>query len=231
MPDRLIVVPGGLLRSARVPPQMVDDLCAVAEIPDQVIETIAAQLGAQEGVLTSSRLEGLLMAALGDERHVAAAAATLRNLSPEKIPQTLRSLGEWRDADQENAGRLGDETFRSLERKLPQLIQQYRALATYRKAGWLASVIGNSATSLEMICDARPVYNEQRDSIEGMIPLTILKIVYEGQDEETRSVEVYLTTAMVDELVEKAQKAQQKQKILKESIEAWVPNGLVVFPE
>lgn len=232
MADRVIVVPGApeFLRGA-VPPKMVDDLRAVSEIPEETIGAIAEELEAQEGVLNPSRLRAVLTAVLNDERFVGATVAALQNLQPERIPQTLRSLRQWRERDEGNAERFPDEALESLERKLPSLIRDYPAIVRYRKALWLSSATGNVATSFEVICDARPVFNERRDLIEGMIPLTTLKIAFEQQDEEISFLEVNLSQEMLTELIEKAQKAQQKLGVLRDCIDVWIPNGLAIVSE
>ena len=210
---------------------MVADLRIIAEIPDEAIETIVSQLDTRDGVLNSPLLVRLLVSILPDERMATATAAALENLQPEQIPSTLLSLRQWQRMSPKNAEQFPNTALDFLERKLPRLVRHYPALDRYRKGAWLSSSTGSTVTSLEVICDARPVFNERRDAIEGIVPLTMLKIVYDRQDEQTRSLEVHLTEAMLNELVDKAQKAQQKRKVLRESIENWIPHGLVTLSE
>jgi len=79
---------------------------------------------------------------------------------------------------------------------------------------------------VELICDARPVFDKNRERVEGMLPMTTLKLVYEKQEEDMQVVEVLLSPEMLEELIAKANKAQQKLRVLSESINQWVPQGL-----
>ncbi len=138
----------------------------------------------------------------------------------------MEALGEWRQADPKNAEKFSDKVFADLKVKLPRLIRNYPVLARSQKAQRLRSILGNSVQGIELICDARPVYNTARDAIEGLIPLTTMKIEYEGQDEETHEVEVMLTREDVNKVAEMVKKAQQKLEVLDRSIAQWIPDGL-----
>jgi hypothetical protein len=151
---------------------------------------------------------------------------TLENLNPESIDRTLRMMGHWREADHRNAERFPAESWGSLESKLRQLIQEYPAVGRYRKAQRLASITGNRVVGVELICDARPIFDKDRERVEGMLPTTTLKLVYEKQNEDIRVTEVLLSAEMLGELLEKANRAQQKLRVLSESINQWVPHGL-----
>lgn len=106
------------------------------------------------------------------------------------------------------------------------MIQEYPAVERYRKAQRLASITGFQVVGVEFVCDARPVFDKDRERIEGMLPVTTLKLVYEKQNEDIQVTEVLLSAAMLGELLEKANRAQQKLRVLSESINQWIPQGL-----
>jgi hypothetical protein len=231
MADRVVLCPGlnpDLIRGFSLPPEMVEDLLAISQIPDDAIEAIAAAIEAEAGFVGGERLTKLVMGVIPDEASASAVVSTLYNVQPHRLGETIEILREWRGADQRNAGKFPDQALVALEAKLPRLIRDYPVLTRSRKARRLRSILGNRFRGIELICDARPVYNAVRDSIEGLVPLTTMKIVYEGQDEETREVEVTLTREAVNELAEKVQKAQRKLDILDHSIAEWIPDGLAI---
>ena len=232
MADRVIGMPGGpeFFLGGRIPWQMVEDLLAVADIPDERIDAIAAELGKQDGFLTPSRLGQLLGNMPGEERSVLGAAAAVENIRSERIDATLQALRRWRSAPG-NAERFPEQALQALEKKLPRLIRPYPSLTRFRKAVRLRSITGNTVESIELVCDARPVFNEERTVIEGMIPVTTLKIAYQGQDENGQVFEARLTGTMLDDLIKEAEKARMKLSVLDADIQAWVPNGLVSFTE
>jgi hypothetical protein len=232
MASRVIVVPGGAEFSQNaVPRQMVEDLRNVAEIPADNVLAVADALEAEEGFLSPTRLNEILKAKLANDRFVNSASAALQNLRSGSVEQTIRSLREWRDTVPDNARLLPDNMLHSLDQNLRILIRPYPAMARQRKASRLASITGNVAETVALICDARPVFNESRDAIEGMVPLVTLRIAYERQDEDTEVFEVHLTPEMVVRLSEGLKTAQRKLKVLSHSIETWVPNGLAASSE
>jgi hypothetical protein len=233
MADRVFFVPAGseLFGHSILPPEMINDLRRIAEIPDETIELVVQRLQAYEGLLNTSRLGQLLGSMLRDEPMAAAATAALQNLQSDQVSPTLQSLRRWQKTNEQNIEKFPNVALDALERKLPRLIQKYPAIDRYRKGAWLSSAIGNTATSVQVICDVRPVFDDRREVVQAVVPLTVLKIVYDRQDEETRSLDVYLSDAMLDELADKVQKAQQKQKVLRESVKTWIPHGLVNLSE
>ena len=229
MADRVILCPGmvpDFIRGVAVPPQMIDDLHAISQIPEGQIEAIAGVVEAAVGFLGEGQLARLVRTVIDDEQLASSVVSALYNLQPQRLGQVIEVLGEWRRADQRNADKFPDRAIADLEAKLPRLIRDYPALSRSRKASRLRSILGDALQGVELICDARPVFNNDRDTIEGLIPFTTMKIIYEGQDEETREVEVTLTSDALDDLAGKVRKAQQKLDVLNRSIAGWIPDGL-----
>lgn len=230
MADRIILIPGlpgDFDSSLAVPAQMIEALLAVSEIPIGQIDALAAALEAEAGFPNADRLSDLVREVVDDDRRTSAVVGALHNVPSQRVDLVIQTIRQWREADDRNAERFPESALGALEEKLPRLIRDFAGLERYRKARRLASILGNTVEALELICDIRPVFNAQRDVVEGMIPLTTMKIIYEGQDEEIRVLEVQLSRDLLNELVEKAQMAQQKLDVLNRSITEWTPNGLV----
>ena len=212
-----------------MPRQMVKDLLVVSGIPIEEIEAIRTALQEEGGFATRASLEQVVRDFIDDDRQVSAVVSALQNLFPQQLERMFATLREWRELDESNAKHLSQEALEAIEEKLPRLIRDYKALAKFRKARRLASILGNSMESVDLICDVRPVFNSDRDLVEGMFPLTTMKITYERQDEEMKVLEVQLSQEMLNELADKVQKAQQKLDILNKSSSEWIPGGLVDF--
>lgn len=230
MADRIFVIRGS---PALIPgfggmsPQMIEDLLAISEIRSERIEALAVALEAEPGFPNADRLSEIVREAIDDDRQASAVVAALHHVPPQRVDQFIQTVRDWREADNKNAERFPEEALVSAEQNFRRLTRDFPALERCRKARRLGSILGNTAESLELICDLRPVFDAQRDLVEGIMPLTTMKIVYEGQDQEVRVLEVQLSRDMLAELVEKAQKAQQKLQVLERSIPTWTPNGLV----
>ena len=121
-------------------------------------------------------------------------------------------------ASQSNAEKFSEEAFDCLKKVLPQLVRRYPVLERTRKAQLLRSILGNTVQGAKLICDVRPVFDVSRNSIEGMIPVTTMRIDYAGQDEETHVAEFILTTEALNGLAGEIKKAQRKLEVLCQSI-------------
>jgi len=113
---------------------------------------------------------------------------------------------------------------------LPNLIQPYPAMARFEKAERLANLTGQELESMELICDLRPIFDEDRKQIEGMMPYTRLHIVATGADGLPKSFEAELTHQQVIDLRKKGEKAESKLAVLRKSVESWLPGRLPDLP-
>lgn len=221
MADRIFFNPPDVLR------QMVEDLSEVAAIPTESLNQLGDALEQQAGFPTAESLAKLVSQFLPDEPQGSAAFSALQNLRRETIPQVLETLQSWRSTSDQNKARLPDDQFDALQKNLQTLIRDYPALNRMRKADRLRTALGNEVEGFSFICDARPVYNEARDDIEGIIPLTTLKFLYERQNRVTEEIELVLTPEQLDELILRAKKAQEKLTVLRKKTTEWLPGGCV----
>lgn len=206
---------------------MVEDLSTVATIPGENLDRLSELLQQQTGFLTAEALAVLVSNCIADESQGAAAYNALQNLSPNAIPQVLATVESWRSATDQNRHRFPDERYAALQENLRALIREYPALDRMRKASRLRVATGNEFEGVAFICDARPVYNEARDDIEGLIALTTMKIVYQQQNQLTEEIEFVLTAEQLDDLIVRAKRAQDKLKVLRRKTEEWLPGGCV----
>ena len=62
----------------------------------------------------------------------------------------------------------------------------------------------------------RHCLDRAREHVEGLVPLTTLKLVYETQTDETKCIELLLSTDVLKELLTKAEKVHQKLTIMRD---------------
>ena len=84
---------------------------------------------------------------------------------------------------------------------------------------------GNEIMGVMFVCDARPVYNENRDDIDGYVPLATMKILYQRQNADSEEIEFVMTPEEIDLLIERAQQARDKIQVLNRKLGGWLPNG------
>ncbi len=223
MSERVVfVTPESLSHGPAMPPQMIQDLRGVAEIAPEQIERLAGALRAESGFLDEERLDQIAAEHIHDADCAAAATGAIWNLRPEIVDQAVAMIGAWREADAANAEQFPEEAFKRLQARLPSLVREYPALSRMRKAKHLRTVLGNALENVEFICDARPVFDQNRNGIEGWLPITTLKLLYERQNGMTEEVEIAMDSQQLDTLISKARKAQQKLQVMAECSLQWV---------
>lgn len=222
MPDEVLLT---------LPEQMIDDLSAVALLPDECIQRLTQRLEQQTGFLTDDRLRSLASEFVKDDSQATGVFHVLQNLPPGAIEQVLEAVQKWRHAHVQNADRFPEDLYTALEQKLRMLVPPHSALNRMWKAKRLRTMLGNELEGVAFICDARPVYNKSRDRIEGMIALTTMKLVYERQNLSIEEIEITVTPTQLRELISEAEKAEKKLATLRESIAEWIPDGFAEAQE
>jgi len=91
-----------------------------------------------------------------------------------------------------------------------------RCIAKHIKCEGLQTVTGNQFHDVDIICDIRPVFNDARDVIEDLIPVTTLKLRYFTQAEEIKVLEVVLSEEDIDYLKEKIRMTKRKLDVMQQ---------------
>lgn len=220
--------PSPFFGPSSISPAMLQDLRAVAGLSEDQADAIRTRLAEATGFLGPKELFALLRELLSEEATARAVQRTVRNIDPNGVEPLLKTLAKSR-SDEEPT--LDQAMLARLQKILPHLIQPCPALARYKKAERLATLTGRKLEAAELICDLRPVFDERRTCIEGMMPYTRLRMVATGADGLPEAFEAELTRQQVHDLAEKASKAVQKLDALVDVIQAkWLPSGLPDLP-
>jgi len=207
---------------------MLADLKAVSTLSDDESNTLRERLSHVKGFLDPKALAAEVRRTIKVEGTARSVQTALRNLEPKDTKRLVESLAE--RGRQEKDFPLNEAELARLGEILPNLIQPYPALARFEKAERLAKLTGQELESIELICDLRPIFDEDRKQIEGMMPYTRLHIVATGADGLPKSFEAELTHRQVNDLREKAAKANTKLDVLRKSVESWYSGGLPDLP-
>lgn len=233
MSERVIFVAEAgesLIHRIRIPQRMISDLLEVSRVPLEAIDQIGTAVEAAGGFLDDTRLAELVRESVHAGASADAVVGALQNLRPSMVQETLDVLERWRNVDSRNAARFPDEAYAAIRAALPRLVRPSVALDRYRKAERLRTLTGHQARSVEILCDARPIFDSARTMIEGFVTQITLKMVYETQTEETECLELVLDPDLLDELLSKADIAKKKLDVLRDSVRRWLPDGLAESP-
>ncbi len=230
MPESVVYIRGFSppTDGASADPNMLADLKAVSTLSEDEVVSLCAQLSQAKGFLDSKALAAEVCRTVKDQKIARSVHTTLCNLGPEHTTRLVQGLAE-RVRQREDLP-LTQADIDRLAEILSKLIMPYPALARFQKAERLAKLTGQSLESIELICDLRPIFDENRKQVEGMMPYTRLHIVATGEDGLPKSFEAELTHRQVNDLHEKAAKANDKLDVLRKSVERWLPEGIPDLP-
>ena len=207
--------------------ELLNDLQAVIGLSDTQLGKLYKHLTEAQGFLDPRSLLTTIQGVVEDSNTAETLRRVLRNIAPSQVERVLTFLEEKR---KEENFPFDKTQLERLKRILISLIQPYPALARFQKADRLAKITGRQLETVELICDLRPIFDESRENVEGMMPYTRLHIVTTGADGLPKPFEAELTHQQVIDLAEKAEKAKKKLETLRESIETWLPGRLPDVP-
>lgn len=203
------------------PRSLLESLRILLEVGEEGVQHIAASLDKANGYLSDESLESLIASVIGDDEANVARLTNLlmrgTSLLREGEPPTAL-LDYLEDPLAGPPGRktnpLTADEKATLSGLLPKVIRRYPALERQAKALRLAEAFPLRAEAVNLICDLRPVFDDTRTQVEGVIPLTTLKVVASGVDRFPVSFEAVLSARDVLALQKEVENAVAKLNAL-----------------
>lgn len=206
---------------------LIEDAKILLDLDINQINSIREDLIAFSGFLDSGRLLEILHTYVEDEgfcgrlSHFIAAVDGKLRATGQDVSHLTSSIEKWLD-EEENQPKelLTRDQFEELRERLPLLIEPFSGLSRQAKAERLSEATGQPLEDIQIICDLRPVFDEERECVQGVMPFTTLKVVCKGIDGLPVAMETILSRSQVSELLKKATAAEKKlsglEKLLSE---------------
>lgn len=129
---------------------------------------------------------------------------------------------------------LNDNERRTIIERLPQVLAPKPGLDRQAKVEDVVRRTGAHIDELSIVSDLRPIFDGNREKIEGLVPIATLKLVTHGH-EGIKAVEVQITEQELSHLCEEAERAKRKLAILKGFInnqsDIELPESVMTFSE
>jgi hypothetical protein len=228
MPEPVLYLRGPFPFGAEfgVPDDLIRDAKRLLDLETEQIEAARNRLEAFDGFLDREKTEELLGQDIEDREGRSALARLIvnvgRRLSTKdwSVEKLVSQIEAWLD-DKENQrkGLLSRDELEQLKPRLPLLLRRFPGLDRQAKAERLSHATGLPLEKIDIICDLRPVFDKDRDRVEGMIPYTTLRLVCTGVDGLPVLFEALLTERDVQQLAEASANAEKKLTKLREFME------------
>lgn len=205
--------------------EMLNDLKVIKQLPPERLDVIARELGVVEGFLEPTALNAHLRSILSDDANLEALRRVILSIKSEDIDDLLARFRIFQNDDPEDFP-LSINDIEQLTELLPRLLKPVPALRRYRKAERLSKITGQPLENIQLICDLRPVFDDDRKVIDGLMPFTRLRITATGGDGLPRIFEAELSAKQVEDLGKQVENANRKLAILREKSEHWADSGM-----
>jgi len=203
--------------------QLVDDAKLILLPGDEQFRSLQSSLADYKGFLNRAALENQIAQAIPDEtssRNLARFVLAIderKRLNGLDVQGLVAQIAEWQRARVENGElpRLSAAELDLLSHRLDVFFRSLPGLERQAKAHSLSERIGQPLERIEMICDLRPVFDSTKESVEGMVPLTTLRLVVKGADGLPVAFEAVLSERHVFALAKASRDAKRKLKRLR----------------
>ncbi len=200
-----------------IPDDLIRDAKALLDLDVEVIGSIRDELQAFRGFLDRGTIEGIVHSYVANEESCHRLARLIVDIdgrfraTGQNVDEFLSRIQEWLD-DEENQrkGLLCEQEFAELRERLPLVVGPFPGRTRQAKAARLSQATGLPLEKIEIICDLRPVFDKDKESVEGMIPYTTLRIVCKGADGLPVALEAILSNDDVAQLAEASGDAKKK---------------------
>ena len=202
-------------------PTAVRDATILLQLELSEIQAIRNDLESTTGFIDRTKLHEVMHSRLPNEEQAKGLvrfimffkertpqARDLRTVE-ESTDQWLKNIEAWiNDTPEQDV--IEKEQLPDLVERLNIILAPLPGFKRQAKAEKLTTVTGQPLEGFELICDIRPVFDEDQSEIEGMIPYTTLRIVSEDAAGLPVAFEVILTEQNVHQLFDATSKAKKK---------------------
>jgi len=204
--------------------QLLSDLLVLSAIPHEYIAPIAKDIADSRPYVALGKV---IDKHLGVPEATEAVARLVANIDQESLPTIFEMVESWRQEAEDSQESLSDDGLEQLKKNLAALISSSteEVIRKTNKATALLTATGNEVIGLTFICDARPVYNDDKTDIEGYVPLATMRIYYNRPNEQQDVIEFTMTPAEVDAFIERATQAREKLNVMQRKMSGWLANG------
>jgi hypothetical protein len=170
---------------------------SLAEFDNDKFDGLISNLEVHEGFMDQATLSNLIESALGDAEK-SKAIAVFVDVLHERIRKSAghidRFVDEFKEWNSKEAEKLDDIKLDLACSRVRRILASHPCYMRQAKAERLMSLIGKPLQSVDLVCDIRPVFSEDRTAIEGMFPYAWLKLVATEQSGLPSSFETVLST-------------------------------------
>lgn len=203
--------------------QLVTDIKLLSELSGEQVDHLVDAFHASARFYSIEKVAAVNVA---NERVAKAVVRLVSSLPPESVKYVLGMVRNWWKSLEDPDSYMKEQDLENGFDALRKLICNSPSISRVKKAQALKTATGNELFGVMFVCDARPVFSPAKDGIEGYIPVTTMKLIYQRQNGDSEETEFALMPDEIDLLIDRATKAREKVKVLDASMSQFLPNAI-----
>jgi hypothetical protein len=209
----------GMAASTGLPDGVIDDLREFVEIEDDYIQKTLQLLNDSSAFLKRSDFLTLLRSEIGADQATLLARLIhwihRYQFEESDLSAFFRQLRAVEGADDNSEPAFTESDLNLIRARFDKISNCWNALDRQAKAENLGKATGQRLQSVQLVCDLRPIFDNERKTIDGFLPITTMHIVFEGADGLPDSFDVILSEKDVERLSEHTRFAKNKLAAMK----------------
>jgi hypothetical protein len=192
------------------------DARLILELPLDRLEAIADRLASSPFFFDQQTLKNELSDLLSDEdskRLIRLITYLVKTgcLDSESLLKRIHN-----SSTQSETTEFTQEELVELAKRSPIILREFPGFTRQSKADRLAEATGQPLEEFQLLCDLRPVFNKDRTAIEGILPVTTIRLTSKDAAGLPVSFESVLSLEQLDNFAKKLSEAQQKIAMLQQ---------------
>jgi hypothetical protein len=179
---------------------------------------LAAKLDQFDGFLGRSELASMTSNLGAEADRIASIIYLVGGIIHEADREANLAMDLLADAIEEKAQRFSESDRKILSSRLRSLAAEPIGIAKLYKARELVDAVGSELDSFRVFCDIRPIFDRNRERIDGAIPLSIMRLEYSQPDGNSAVVEVRVTERQIEHISQTVADAKLKLRIIKQQL-------------
>lgn len=199
--------------------RFLEDAQQVLQLDQGAYSRLTTQLAKTDAFLNRSDLGSIVDETLGkneDSDRIASIIFRVGEIVHAADMDAMDAMDALGTAIEEKAESLEPQDRRTLVDRLRKLAVEPVGIAKQHKARKLVDATGAELDDFRIICDIRPIFDQNRKQIDGAIPITVLRLEYSKPDGESAVVEMRVTEKQIEKFGERIADAGCKLNMIKE---------------
>jgi len=208
----------------------ISDMKALLNIERSRFDLLLSEMAAFDGFLDEEQLKRITSEVLEDTKDEIEIADTISRLSSvifDTDTPPSKAVAILSDSIKEQEEEFTSEDKEEIAERIKELTVLQKGIAKQHKAKSLRTALLGHLEDFKIYCDIRPIFNEDREAVDGAIPISSIKLEYVGSDGEPEVVEFRINKEKLELIEEAVVSAKRKLEVIHELLNKYdvqVPN-------